>query len=213
MNAPLKIVHEDDCLLAVDKPAGLPVIPARGQAPEPLVAVLAWQGWKLFVVHRLDRETSGLIVFAKDEQTHRRLCLAFENRQVRKSYLALVQGALEQGGDIDAPLKEFGSGRVAVSPDGKNSRTRYRVRERLRESTLLQVEPLTGRRHQIRAHLFSIGHPVLGDRLYGRPRPVGGVSRLMLHALALEIPGWPTLRAEPGPDFMGVLKARAMPEG
>jgi 23S rRNA-/tRNA-specific pseudouridylate synthase len=108
---------------------------------------------------------------------------------------------------MDFPIKAFGSGRMGVNDKGKPSQTRFRILEKLGSSTLLEVEPLTGRRHQIRVHLFHMGHPVLGDPLYGKDRPVGGVSRLMLHACQLvllfenkEI----KLFCEPGEDFMGL---------
>jgi RluA family pseudouridine synthase len=212
------IVFEDAHLLVLDKPAGLPVIRERRRAPSEdrsLLAVLTarFGAGGIFVVHRLDRDTSGVIVFAKDAPTHRRLSIAFERRQVEKRYVAAVQGHLDRdAGTIDAPLREFGSGRVAVDhKGGKNARTRWWRVERLREHDLLEVFPVTGRRHQIRAHLFDLGHPVLGDPLYGRDRPVGGLPRLMLHAAALSLPspedGAPaqSFEAPPPPDFAALV--------
>jgi RluA family pseudouridine synthase len=161
---------------------------------------------KLYVVHRLDKETSGVILFARDAAAHRRLSALFETRQVGKAYLAWVLGspAADQG-SVDAPLREFGSGRVAVDPRGKPSLTRWSVLRRAEGKSLLDVRPETGRRHQIRVHLYSVGHPVMGDDTYGSPRPVGGAPRLMLHAAELSFP-WDDprpllLRAEPPPDF------------
>lgn len=207
------ILFEDESVLAVDKPAGRPTIPGRGAIGEALNVELERRlGRRLFVVHRLDREASGLVVFAKDAQTHRELCAQFEERRAEKSYLAVVAGALAGEGVVSLPLKEFGSGRVAPAPGGKPSRTRWRAERALRGATLLLVKPETGRRHQIRAHLCALGHPILGDPSYGpAPRPVGGAGRLMLHALALRLEAGERrydLTAAPGADFEAVLAAR-----
>jgi len=191
---PLSVVYEDERLIAVDKPCRQPVIPPRpvGGASDALPLVRQVQehtGAKAYVVHRLDRETSGLVVFAKDAKAHRSLSGLFESRAVRKLYMALVQGDLRGTGEIDRPIREFGSGRMAVDASGKPSKTLYRVRESLEKVSLAELEPHTGRRHQLRVHLYSIGHPVMGDDLYGKERPVGGVGRLMLHALSLSFEG------------------------
>jgi RluA family pseudouridine synthase len=214
-----RIIHRDDRILAVDKPAGLLVIPGRGPERGPaLVDLLADHlGSRPLIVHRIDRETSGLVLFALDAATHRTLSLAFERRRVRKSYLALVQGEMSGGGSIDMPLREFGSGRVAVDDRGKASRTEYEVVSRFQDSTLLEVHPVTGRRHQIRVHLYALGHPVLGDTRYGDPRPVGGAARLMLHAWKLELLqdaglALPPLVVPPPPDFPHpVISSTAVP--
>ena len=203
------ILFEDDRLLAADKPAGQPTMPGRGDVGEPLNAELERrQGRKLFVVHRLDLEASGVVVFAKDAETHRLLCAQFESRGAKKIYLAAVAGAMTGEGIADMPLKEFGSGRVAPSPDGRKSRTRWRVERNFRSAALLRVEPDTGRRHQIRAHLCALGHPILGDPRYGPPpRPIGGAPRLMLHALSLSVTAGRVYEftAEPPRDFAAVL--------
>jgi tRNA pseudouridine32 synthase / 23S rRNA pseudouridine746 synthase len=188
---PLKVVYEDSHLIVVDKPSGQAVIPGRGLGDaEPLVdQVTKYLKKKALVVHRIDRETSGLVVFAKDAETHRALNLLWEGREVQKTYLALVKGEVTaKEGVIDHPLRAFGSGRMGVDRKGRSSRTRYRVQETYPGATLLEVEPETGRRHQIRVHLFHLGHPVMGDPLYGSERPVGGAPRLMLHAHRLVIP-------------------------
>lgn len=210
----LETVFEDDRLIAVSKPAGQLMIPGRGPGPGlPLrQEVEAALGRKVFVVHRLDRDASGLAVFAKDAASHRSLCLAFEGRTVKKTYLAVVVGEVKEDGVVEAPLRPFGSGRMGVGQPGKASTTDYRVLRRLKGATLLEVQPRTGRRHQIRVHLYSIGHPILGDPLYGQERPVGGAPRLMLHALELAFSegGFAglSLRAEPPEDFAKTL-ARA----
>lgn len=184
---PLSILHEDERLLAVAKSAGQLVIPGRGTITGPTLQeqVAEHFGGKVYVVHRLDRGASGIVLFAKDSAAHRALCLAFETRQVRKVYAALVQGLVEKDGAVDRPIRAFGSGRMGIGASGKPSITRYRVLDRLPTVTFLEIEPETGRRHQIRVHLHSIGHPILGDPLYGKERPVGGAPRLMLHAIRL----------------------------
>ena len=200
----MELIYEDDDVVAAAKPAGQPAIPGRGSAAQGAfnAELEARLGRKLYVIHRLDREASGLMLLAKNAAAHARLCGEFETRRARKTYLALVVGNVTQGGQVDLPLREFGSGRSAVDAAGKACLTRYEVRCHGRDCTLLNVEPLTGRRHQIRAHLRAIGHPILGDPLYGSaPRPVGGVSRLMLHALALAIAGLPPLLCPPPEDF------------
>jgi tRNA pseudouridine32 synthase/23S rRNA pseudouridine746 synthase/23S rRNA pseudouridine955/2504/2580 synthase len=209
--ARLRVVYEDGRVLAVDKPAGLAVIPGRGLAEEPLSLQAGRAlGGKAFVVHRIDRGASGLVLFAKDAATHRDLSLLFEGRRIHKLYLALIQGRLAADGAVDRPLRAFGSGRMGLCPAGagKAALTRYLVLGRAEQASLLQVEPETGRRHQIRAHLHSLGHPILGDPLYGRDRPVGGVGRLMLHAWRLDFElhqACYRLCAPPGTDFLGVL--------
>lgn len=203
----LQIVHEDSRLIVVDKPAGQLVIPGRGKAQgEPLVDLIASHiGGKAFVVHRIDRETSGLVVFAKDAAIHKALNDLWEKKKVRKVYLGRVKGPLDQPeGLLDYPLKTFGSGRMGVSPGGKPSQTRFKTLQLQGGEALLEIEPLTGRRHQIRVHLYHIGHPILGDPLYGQERPVGGYPRLMLHSYQLELPlddGPLKLSAEPPADF------------
>jgi tRNA pseudouridine32 synthase / 23S rRNA pseudouridine746 synthase len=212
--APLTILHEDEGIVAVSKPSGQATAPGGGieDAESLQEQVAAHLGAKAFLVHRLDRDTSGVIVFAKDAETHRGLSVAFEGREVGKTYLALVQGHMDaMAGEIAEPLRTFGSGRVGVDPRGKEAVTRWAVKERLPAVDLLEVAPLTGRRHQIRVHLYAIGHPVLGDTRYGRTRPVGGATRLMLHAAELRLPeregGTLVLRADPPADFSEILEA------
>ena len=200
-------------LVVVDKPAGMAT--AAGSGIDDDASLHAWvsatSAARTFIVHRLDRGTSGVIVFAKTAEAHRRLSQAFEAREVAKRYLAVVDGHVQPAtGEITEPLRTFGSGRVGVDPKGSEALTRYRRLERLQDADLLEVEPLTGRRHQIRVHCYAIGHPVLGDTRYGAVRPVGGAPRLMLHAAELRLPsvrrratGGP---ADPPPDFDAVLE-------
>ncbi len=206
-----RILHDDGRVLAVAKPAGLPTVPYR--AGDRDACLRAWVeaklGARVFVVHRLDRDTSGVLVLARDAATHRELSGLFEHRRVTKTYLAAVAGHVApEAGTIEQPLREFGSGRVAVDARGRPSETAYRVRERLRDADLLEVAPRTGRRHQIRVHLYHLGHPVLGDATYGHDRPVGGAARLLLHAWRLHLPlaaGPLGLEAPPEEDFAAAL--------
>jgi len=204
------IIFEDDRIVAVNKPVGLPTIPGRGEIGVAVnVEIERRLRKKIYTVHRLDLDASGILVFAKDAETHRLLSKEFEERRAKKEYLVAVLGAMSGSGEIDKPLREFSSGRVAPAPDGKRAVTRWRVERSLGGATLLRVETLTGRKHQIRAHFSSVGHPVLGDPRYGPPpRPVGGAKRLMLHAHTLHLDLGYDLKAEPGPDFEAVLASR-----
>ncbi len=206
-----EILFEDQGILAVSKTAGDLVIPGRGASGESLVDRLSRERKeKLFIVHRLDREASGVVLFARDRESHRYLSGVFARRRVRKTYWAVVQGEMAGDGVITGPIRVFGSGRMGVDGRGKPSETRYRVRKRLPGAAWVEAEPLTGRRHQIRVHLYSLGHPLLGETRYGSGFPVGGVSRLMLHALKLAFP-WNGKEAfevfcPPGRDFLDVLE-------
>lgn len=188
----MEILYQDERVVAVHKPSGQNVIPGRGSESGPCLKdeAAARFGEKVFVVHRIDRETSGIVLLARDAEAHRFLNGAFEGRRVRKEYLAAVQGApVPAQGSVVVPLRLFGSGRVAADPAGKPSQTDFETWARWEGGALLLVRPVTGRRHQIRAHLAGIGHPVLGDPLYGPPLwPVGGAPRLMLHAGQLDFP-------------------------
>lgn len=181
------VLYSDHNLIILNKHSGICVIPGRGTCSSHSLQSLMEKrlGCKLFVVHRIDRDTSGVVVFCRNAATHRFLSLQFENRKVIKEYLAVLWGKMAGKGIIDEPLFQFGSGRMGVDPRGKPSQTAYEVEETFQNATLVKLKPLTGRRHQIRVHLFHIGHPVMGDRLYGRQRPVGGVERLMLHASSI----------------------------
>jgi tRNA pseudouridine32 synthase/23S rRNA pseudouridine746 synthase len=207
----LRVLHEDERLVVVDKPAGVATAPGGGiGAGESMQEQVANHlGTRAFLVHRLDRETSGLIMFAKTAESHRLLSQQFEDRAVTKRYLALVEGHVRgRSGSIAGPLREFGSGRVGVDPAGREATTNWTLRERLLDVDMLEVTPITGRRHQIRVHLYSTGHPILGDTRYGRDRPVGGATRLMLHASELVLADGLAIRAEPPADIMEAVAAR-----
>jgi RluA family pseudouridine synthase len=185
----LPILYEDDDLIAVDKPAGVASIPERDRSKETVQSLLEKQlGRKPFIVHRLDKEVGGVMLFAKNPATHKYLNEEFFNRNVHKTYRALVHGTLQEGkGSIDRPIRQFGSGRMGVDEKrGKPSCTNYEVIKRTDDRTLLHAYPVTGRRHQIRVHLYHIGHPIVGDRLYGAKDLQKSHPCLMLHSERLE---------------------------
>ncbi len=197
----LRVVYEDEDLLVVDKPAGLVVHPAPGHPAGTLVNALLARGGayggiagvaRPGLVHRLDRDTSGLLIVAKHDAAQQSLMAQLKARRVKKTYLALVAGAVAAAvGRIEAPLGRDPRDRrrVTVVPDGRPAVTGYRVRERFSGWTLLEVDLITGRTHQIRVHLAAIGHPVAGDEVYGTGlarRGPTGLRRLFLHAWRLE---------------------------
>ncbi len=190
----IDIVTANDAWVAVDKPAGLPSVPGR----KPELADCAWSRVQqrfpdALVVHRLDMATSGLLLFARGIDMQRALSHAFAAREVRKTYVALVHDHVaDDEGTIDLPLAADWPRRPRQVVDherGKPSLTRWRVKERLGEAprTLLELEPLTGRTHQLRVHLAAIGHPIVGDALYGPADGRDAVHRMRLHALSIEL--------------------------
>ena len=195
-NIPIDVVYEDDHMLVVDKPAGMPVHPGIGHPDSTLLnAVLgispevASVGGTLRpgLVHRLDKDTSGLMAIAKTDGAHRALSEQLKNRTVDKGYLALVVGTLEPvEAIIEAPVGRDPNDRkkMAIIEDGREASTRYHTIARLRGCTYVDVRPKTGRTHQIRVHFASIGHPVFGDATYGVPDP--RLARQFLHAASLE---------------------------
>ena len=199
---PLTILHEDAAMLVIDKPPGLTVHPGAGQRDGTLANALAWHLENLpklggedrpGIVHRLDKETSGLIVVARTELAQRRLSAAFAERRVSKTYLACVHGLpADEGGEIDAPIGRSPHHRTKMTlrEGGRAAFTSWAVRERLPRHALLACHPRTGRTHQIRVHLTSIGHPIVGDALYGRKDAPGEdfAPRLLLHAFRLALP-------------------------
>ena len=201
---PVHVVYEDADLLIVDKPAGLVVHPAAGHASGTLVnALLGRAGGAEYggiagvqrpgIVHRLDRDTSGLLMVARHDRAQAALMAQLKARRIKKTYLALVLGSVGAAvGRIEAPIGRDPKHRtrMAVVADGRPSVTGYRVRERLPGWTLLEVDLVTGRTHQIRVHLDAIGHPVAADPVYGTGtsrRGPDGLGRLFLHAWRLEL--------------------------
>ena len=166
-----ELLYEDECLIVVGKPAGLLTIPDRTGNKDSLLGMLEKKYGKVFVVHRLDRETSGVLCFARTEQAHRHLSMQFERHTTDKFYFALVDGVLHhEEGEIDKPIGEHptAAGKMTVTNSGKPSLTFYRVAERFKRYTLAEVLIKTGRTHQIRVHFQSIGYSLAVDALYGR---------------------------------------------
>lgn len=235
----LDVLYEDEHLLAIDKPVGLSVVPdpaslacrlingllhyVRNESPQPCRRV--------YIVHRLDKGTSGVLLVAKDAATARHLSERFEQREVTKLYLALVCGEVaEAEGEVDRKIAQHTGGRMRLRDRrGKPAASRYRVVERFRGFTLVEVRPLTGRQHQVRLHMSAIGHPLAVDPLYGgreavllsefkrgyrpkadRPEPPL-IGRLTLHAQRIETTladGSPLEVEAPLPaDFERVLRA------
>jgi len=212
----IPILFEDEDVVAADKPEGLASIPERDKDKESLLGSLSGQlQRRLFIVHRIDKEVSGVILFAKNESVHRWLNEQFSKRAVHKTYVALAHGVIgRENGTIEKALRQFGSGRMGVDPRrGKLSSTAFRVTRRFASYTLLDAIPLSGRRHQIRVHFYSVGHPLVGDRRYGDRRLRQGFPRLMLHAKRLEfrLPAGTEVAIEaPIPEsFSAVLEAIA----
>ena len=181
---PLAIVYEDETLLVVDKPAGMVVHPGNGNWDGtlanallhhvPALAGVARAG----IVHRLDKDTTGLLVVAKTETAQTDLVRQLQARSVRREYLALAAGDIARNGTVDAPIGRHPVKRtsMAVHPAGRHAVTHYEVRERFGDCTLIVCRLETGRTHQIRVHLASIGHPLIGDPSYGR-RPAAPAAR------------------------------------
>ena len=181
----LKVLHIDDALLVVVKPAGLLSVPGLGAGlHDNLSTRVQALHADARVVHRLDQATSGLMLFARGAAVQRALSMAFEARQVQKHYVAVVMGCVDgDAGSIDTPLIADWPNRPRQKVDlqhGKPALTHWRVLDRNELSTRLELQPISGRTHQLRVHLQSIGHPILGDTLYA-PDPQGN-ARLMLHA-------------------------------
>jgi 23S rRNA pseudouridine1911/1915/1917 synthase len=224
---PISIVYEDRDLCVVDKPAGMATHPAPGSARGTLVnALLAKLGrlpsingvLRPGIVHRLDKQTSGLLVVAKSDRAMRGLSEAIAARTVQRGYDAVVWGVpANRSGTIDAPIARDAAVRTrfAVRPQGRRAVTHYRVRERLGsgdvKTALLELQLETGRTHQIRVHCAAIGHPIVGDPTYGAGRPRLGVTRQMLHAARLSfdhpVTGKPLAFESEWPgDFAGLVE-------
>lgn len=232
---PLTVLHQDADLVVIDKPAGLVVHPAAGHADQTLVNALLFHvkdlsgvGGELRpgIVHRLDKDTSGVMIVAKHDQAHRRLTANWNSDRVRKEYVALVYGTpAAERGTVEAPIGRDPRDRkkMAVVADGRRAATDYEVAERLRYASLLRCRLRTGRTHQIRVHMKHLGHPIVGDPLYSGPqwrgipdkrvqKVLSSLERQMLHAakITFEHPGTGavvTYEAPIPPDMTAVLEA------
>lgn len=169
------ILEEDENLVAINKPSGLLTIPDREGKEISLKQILKNKYGDIFTVHRLDKDTSGVVVFAKNEEAHKELSQQFENRETKKFYNGLVMGIpLQKSGVINEPIAEHPSkkGLMTVYKKGKESITEYEVLENFRLYSWMQFRILTGRTHQIRVHMKHLGHPIVCDELYGDGKPV-----------------------------------------
>lgn len=226
---PLDVLYEDADVLVIDKPAGMVVHPGAGNRTGTLVNGLLFRDPGLAalpragIVHRLDKDTSGVMVVARTLQAHAALVEQLSSREVHRQYLAIVLGALVSGGTADAPIDRHPRDRLrmAVRDDGREAITHYRLRERFRAHTVLECRLETGRTHQIRVHMQHQRHPIVGDQLYGGPvkLPKGssdeviaglrGFRRQALHAETLEfihpVSGEPVRATAPAPDDLLAL--------
>lgn len=220
---PLSILYQDADIAVVDKPCGMVVHPAAGNEDGTLVNALLYHldglsgiGGEMRpgIVHRLDKDTSGLLIVAKNDRAHLSLCAQFKERTMEKHYLALATGRMrEERGRIDAPIARHPTDRkrMAVVAGGREAQTEYRVLEWLRGASYLDVHLLTGRTHQIRVHMQHIGHPLVGDPIYGAKHPAIRADRLMLHARTLRVrhPSTGeemTFTSEPPADFSSAIQ-------
>lgn len=188
----LRILHLSKQMIVLDKPEGLLTVPGRGEdRTDCLLSRVQLEFPDAMIVHRLDLATSGIVVMGRGAKYQRDISILFQDRKVEKRYQALVDGLVQQDeGLIDLPMIVDWPNRPRQKVDfeqGRPSQTRYRVlvRDEEKNITRVELEPITGRSHQLRVHMDSLGHPILGDDLYGTPLSQGKASRLMLHACRL----------------------------
>jgi tRNA pseudouridine32 synthase/23S rRNA pseudouridine746 synthase len=187
----MQIIHKDDHILVINKPTGLPVLPDGWDKEAPyLVKALEKEHGKIWIVHRLDKVTSGVMIFARDKETHRALNIQFENRETEKIYHAIMEGEPNWNEKITKfPLRANVGKKHRTAVDDKNgkpSETRFRVLKRYLSGVLVEALPMTGRTHQIRVHAYALGHPLLGDVLYDGEETML-IARPALHAHSLTI--------------------------
>ena len=181
------LIHVDEHLIVADKQAGLLSVPGKGEAlADCLIARIAVQYPEILLVHRLDRDTSGVIIFARTRHAQRHLGLQFEKRQLRKSYVARVAGRMtEEAGEVDLPIAVDWPNRPRQQVDHENGRaaqTTWRVIDATDTESRVRLMPKTGRSHQLRVHMLSLGHPILGDPFYAEGPALQDYPRLMLHS-------------------------------
>ena len=207
------IVKETEDYVIADKPSGLLTIAGRGESrtDDNLADILRQKYGNIYVLHRLDRDVSGLVMFARNADSHRYYSGLFDTREIDKTYTALVHGRMSGRGEINKPLSQRGSGRVSVAFDGKHSLTKWRVMKNYgNKYTLVEVSIVTGRRHQIRVHFYSEGHPVAGDNLYGTASSQRNFPRIMLHSWKMKFKDRSGknvyAETEPPGDFLNILE-------
>jgi tRNA pseudouridine32 synthase / 23S rRNA pseudouridine746 synthase len=188
-NSIVDLIYQDDYLLVANKPAGLLAVPGRGADKQDCFSSRLQQVFPdALIVHRLDMSTSGLMIFARGTDMQRCLSLMFQKREVEKHYVAVVAGKLEpETGEVNLPIAADWPNRPLQKIDtllGKPSLTRYRVLGFEEGNTRVELEPVTGRTHQLRLHMAALGHPILGDALYGN---AASAPRLVLHATTLDL--------------------------
>ena len=194
------VIYRDESIVVLNKPTGLLSVPGIGFEKRDCVAVRvasAVEGAR--IVHRLDRDTSGVMIMANDKTTHRELSRQFQDRKVEKTYEAVVFGVVEEAaGSIDLPIRkdmENPPRQCVDHEQGKPSLTNWKVIERMEDRTRLALYPKTGRSHQLRLHLLKIGHPILGDDLYATIEQQAMADRLLLHAVSLSVVHPATLKS------------------
>ncbi|MFH1904759.1 MAG: RluA family pseudouridine synthase [bacterium] len=199
-NMALDILYEDDNIIVINKPAGIIVHPAQGVVSGTVVNFLLYHCKTLSdlngpmrpgIIHRLDKDTSGVLIAAKNNGAHANLAEQFKNRKVKKTYMAVVRGVIPQGeGEIDRPIGRCVSHRTKMAISyvgGKRALTKFNVIERYHKDTLINAHPITGRTHQIRVHMAYLGYPIVGDKTYGESKGLGSkldslIDRQALHA-------------------------------
>lgn len=192
-DCPLEVIHKDNHILVLSKPAKLLTVPGRKAEHVDSLETRAQQEYpQSRIVHRLDMETSGLIIMALDADTHRNLSLQFERRETQKEYIARVWGHIEEDeGEIDLPLRCDWPNRPLQMVDlthGREAQTQWKVLAREEGGiTRVSLKPITGRTHQLRVHMMEIGHPILGDDFYAHERAFSAADRLQLHAHKLMV--------------------------
>lgn len=208
LEPPFELIYEDSALLVFNKPSGLLSVPGKGPEKADCLRTRVQQMYpEALTVHRLDMSTSGILLMARSAALHRTLSIAFADREVYKRYVAVVDGHIreESAGSTDASSEDTSTWRLIDLPiatdwvnrplqkidlqEGKPSQTRYKVLDydAVADTTRLELAPITGRTHQLRVHLQSIGHPILGDHLYASPETLAKSARMLLHACRLEL--------------------------
>ncbi len=190
--SPLDVLHHDKDIIVLNKPSGLLSVPGRKEKMKDSLSLRAQAEFPTAtVVHRLDMDTSGIMVMALNKEAHRHISMQFEKRHTKKSYIAKLFGKIEDDqGEIDLPLIIDWPNRplnIVDHENGKAALTRWEVLERYKDQTRVAFFPVTGRTHQLRVHAQSMGHPILGDSLYAHKQALGMANRLMLHATMLSL--------------------------